>query len=67
LAFKNILVAGGYTEDAGVTDECEIFCPKSSKWIPTSPMTEKKSALALVTIAGLPNRKQYLPHWQFKK
>jgi hypothetical protein len=62
---KNILVAGGYN-GSGVTAESEIFCPKTNTWSQTSPLTEKKSALVLVTVEDLPNRRQYLPYWKFK-
>jgi hypothetical protein len=56
---KKILVAGGF-DGSGVILGSELFSEAANTWRPFAPMNLKKSALCLVTVKDLPNRKVYL-------
>ena len=58
---KSILVAGGF-DGVGVTNTCEIFDLKNKRWGLGPKMNVKRSALSLVTVPNLPNRKEYLSY-----
>jgi hypothetical protein len=60
---KSILVAGGFNGE-GVICETEIFSPETNSWSLGQDMNKAKSALSLVTVTGMPNRKDYLIHRQ---
>ena len=58
---KKILVAGGF-DGHQVINNTEIFSEETNLWTESQPMKVKRSALCLVTVKGLPNRKKYLTH-----
>ena len=58
---KQIMVAGGFDGHQVISDT-ELYSEETNQWTPSQPMDLKRSALTLVTVKGLPNRKNYLDH-----
>jgi hypothetical protein len=56
---KKILVAGGY-DGRRVIGETEFYSEETNTWSSYQEMNSPKSALSLITVTGLPNRKDYL-------
>ena len=56
---NKIMVAGGF-DGQGVIDEVEIYSDQTKTWTPCNSVNVKRSALSLITVAGLSNRKDYL-------
>jgi hypothetical protein len=53
------MVAGGFDGQQVISDT-EFYSEETNQWTPSQPMEVKRSALSLVTVKGLPNRKNYL-------
>ena len=58
---KQIMVAGGF-DGLQVISDTEVYSEETNQWTPSQSMEVKRSALSLVTVKGLPNRKNYLAH-----
>ena len=58
---KQIMVTGGLDGQQVISDT-EFYFEETNQWTRSQPMEVKQSALSLVTVKGLPNRKNYLAH-----
>ncbi len=56
---RKIFVVGGFDGD-GVVSHTEFFDYESNAWNHSEPLNVKRSALSVVTVAGLPNKKDFV-------
>jgi len=55
---KKIFVVGGF-DGEGVVPLCELFDEETKSWNHSEPLNVKRSALSVITVAGLANKKDF--------